>query len=115
MAKGPRLDIDEGDLRKKLKRAVEKKENIATARTFDTGDDVGNKVKAGAPRRSGELASSIEIEKKQGRNGPEVFVKVKADHAVPQEFGTSTMPPNPFFRPALAEAPALLKRRSRRR
>lgn len=115
MAKAPHLEIDEGKLKAQLRRAVEAREQRATARVFDAGEDVERDVQSNAPVLTGELEGSIEIEKTQGRNGPEAIIRVKADHAIPQEFGSSHNPPQPFFRPAMAKARDLLQRRSRRR
>lgn len=114
--KAPQLDIDEQALRRQLERAAEKKQKIATARVFDTGDDLLNRAQANVPHGdTNELAESLSVEKRIGRDGPECVLRAEADHSVPVEFGTSDTPAQPFFRPALAEGPSLLKRRSRRR
>ncbi len=65
---------------------------------------VQNDAKRKAPYLTGNLRRSIHIEP-QEEAGERVVVKVGTDveYAKYQEFGTSTIPPHPYLRPALDE------------
>lgn len=75
-------------------------------------DELGNKIVARAqslvPTDTGRLRSSIRVVAK-GRDaaGPHVDVGAEGvDYAVYVEYGTDDTTPQPYMRPALAEAPA---------
>jgi len=63
---------------------------------------VSNDAKSNAPYLTGNLRRSIHIEPDDS-SGERVVVKVGTDveYARYQEFGTSTIPPHPYLRPAL--------------
>lgn len=78
------------------------------ARALDElANAVVDRARAMAPVDTGELRSSI-AKGPAGNDGHGPFVDFGTNDPVGiyQEFGTSKMPPHPFMRPALAEAPA---------
>jgi HK97 gp10 family phage protein len=68
----------------------------------ELGAEVAGAARALAPRRSGRLASSIEVE--AATDAIQVDIAATARHAAFVEFGTLRSPARPFLAPALQAA-----------
>lgn len=76
----------------------------------DFCEELADDVRRRAPKDTGELEESVEIQTpgrfnrfKEAKNKYWAVV-VNSDHAAAQEYGTHEMPAHPFFRPAIAQA-----------
>lgn len=82
-----------------LKRAAEDASKDGIENAQQSSERIASGAAKRAPRRTGQLAGSIEVVKtKEGGQ-----VRVESDHAIPVEFGTVHMRAEPFLRPAIAD------------
>lgn len=68
------------------------------------GDAAVEAARSKVPVDTGELRDSIRVIEKGHDDGPYVDVGTDDPVGIYQEFGTVNVPPQPFMRPALAEA-----------
>lgn len=78
------------------------------------GGDFQKSAKSKAPIDKGDLVASIDYTYGANGQGPYVDVSAGTVHAAYQEFGTSKMPAQPYFRPALGEVRAEFTRVGKR-
>lgn len=104
------IDFDTRAFAQGLDRGVAQYEHDGEKALDKLGNHVASRARALVAVDTGEVQSHIGITAKgHDADGPFVDVGVKPTsdgHEIPLEYGTEFMAPQPFMRPALAEAPA---------
>lgn len=77
------------------------------------GREVAERIAQAAPRASGAMADSVKSEPGRDLRGPYAEISVGPWYSSFQEFGTSTSPAHPFFRPGLEGAPRSVSKLAR--
>lgn len=111
---GMKLEGADG-LSKKFAKIAEQASSKLEAAVTVGAMKVQNSAKYKAPYKTGNLRSSIHTAP-ESSSSDEVVVRVGTDviYAAAQEFGTATIPPHPYLRPALDSNRAEVKREIKR-
>lgn len=100
------FSVDTASVIHGLDAAILEIEHVAEHELEQLAEHVVERARSAAPVDTGNLKSSIRVIA-SGHDDGGAFVDIGTDDPVGiyQEFGTVNIPPHPFMRPALAEAP----------